>query len=135
MMNYIYAFISSFVAMTVIDALWLGLVAPKFYKEHIGFLMADKPNWFAAAAFYVIFVVGITVFVVYPGWQNSTGLVKVALMGALLGLVSYATYDLTNQATIKNWPYIVTIVDLAWGAFLSGTVSVIAVSILRALKI
>lgn len=135
MINYFYAFISSLVVMTVIDALWLGLVAPKFYREHIGFIMADKPNWFAAAAFYVIFVIGVTVFVVYPGWQNAQSLIKIGLLGALLGLVAYATYDLTNQATLKNWPPIVTAVDLAWGAFLSGSVSVIAVAILRALKI
>lgn len=135
MINYFYAFISSLVVMTVIDALWLGLVAPKFYREHIGFIMADKPNWFAAAAFYVIFVIGVTVFVVYPGWQNAQSLIKIGLLGALLGLVAYATYDLTNQATLKNWPPIVTAVDLVWGAFLSGSVSVIAVAILRALKI
>lgn len=135
MINYIYAFISSLLVMTVIDVVWLGLVAPKFYREHIGFIMADKPNWLAAAAFYVIFVIGVTVFVVYPGWQESQSLVKIGLLGALLGLVAYATYDLTNQATLKNWPPIVTAVDLAWGAFLSGSVSVIAVAILRALKI
>lgn len=121
--------------MTVIDALWLGLVGPKFYREHIGFIMTDKPNWFAAAAFYVIFVIGVTVFVVYPGWQESQSLLKIGMLGALLGLVAYATYDLTNQATLKNWPLIVTSVDLAWGAFLSGTVSVLAVAILRALKV
>ncbi len=133
MINYFYAFISSLVAMTVIDALWLGMVAPRFYKQHIGFLLADKPNWLAAAAYYVIFVIGITVFVVYPGWQNAESLVKIGILGALFGLVAYATYDLTNLATIKGWPPIVTIVDLAWGAFLSSTVSVLAVSLLKAL--
>ena len=118
--------------MTVLDAAWLGLIAPKFYKKHIGFIMADKPNWFAAAAFYLIFILGVTVFVVYPGWKDEFALIKVALLGALFGLVTYATYDLTNQATLKNWPTIVTGVDLLWGTVLTATVSVVAVSILKA---
>ena len=120
--------------MAVLDAAWLGLVAPKFYKKHIGFIMTDKPNWFAVAAFYLIFTLGVTIFVVYPGWRNVDSLVKIGLFGALFGLVTYATYDLTNQATLKNWPRIVTIVDLLWGTVLTGSVSVIAVLILRALE-
>ena len=109
------------------------MVAPKFYKKHVGFIMADKPNWLAAVAFYMIFILGVTVFVVYPGWQDDFALVKVALLGALFGLVTYATYDLTNQATLKNWPAIVTGVDMLWGAVLTATVSVVAVSVLKAL--
>lgn len=131
MFNYLYAFITSLVTMTVIDAVWLGLVAPAFYKKHIGFIMSDTPNWYAAAIFYVIFIIGLTVFVVYPGWQNAGSLIKIGLLGALFGLVTYATYDLTNQATLKNWPVIITIVDLAWGALLCAAVSVIAVSFLK----
>ena len=119
--------------MTVLDAIWLGLIAPAFYKKHIGFIMADNPNWMAAIAFYLIFILGVTVFVVYPGWKNVDSLVKIGLLGALFGLVSYATYDLTNQATIKNWPLIVTIVDLVWGTVLTATVSVLSVSILKTL--
>ena len=74
---------------------------------------------------------GVTVFVVYPGWKNIDSLMKVGLLGALFGLVTYATYDLTNQATLKNWPQIVTIVDLLWGTLLTAVVSVVAVSILK----
>jgi uncharacterized membrane protein len=117
--------------MAVLDAAWLGFIAPTFYKKHIGFIMADKPNWFAAIAFYLLFILGVTIFVVYPGWKNVDSLVKVGLLGALFGLVTYATYDLTNQATLKNWPYIVTIVDLLWGTVLTAAVSVTAVSILK----
>ena len=119
--------------MTILDAVWLGLIAPKFYKKHIGFIMADKPNWFAAAAFYLIFILGVTLFIVYPGWKDHWAILKIALMGGLFGLVTYATYDLTNQATLKNWPAIVTGVDLLWGTLLTGAVSVVAVSILKAL--
>jgi uncharacterized membrane protein len=132
MTDYIYAYLASLGTMAVLDAAWLGLVAPAFYKKHIGFIMTDKPNWFAAVAFYLIFIAGVTVFVVYPGWHNSYSLVKVGLLGALFGLVTYATYDLTNQATLKNWPHIVTVVDLIWGTLLTATVSIVAVTILKA---
>lgn len=132
-MHYVYAYIASLLAMTVLDAVWLGLVAPAFYKKHIGFIMADKPNWFAAIAFYVLFVLGVTIFVVYPGWKNVDSLAKIALLGALFGLVTYATYDLTNHATLKNWPKIVTFVDLLWGTALTAAVSIVAVLALKAL--
>lgn len=133
MINYIYAYATSLITMAVIDAAWLGYIAPKFYKKHIGFIMTDKPNWLAAAAFYLIFILGITIFVVYPGWKNVDSLIKVGLLGALFGLVTYATYDMTNQATLKNWPPIVTLVDLLWGTFLTATVATLSVVILRAL--
>ncbi len=132
MMNYLYAFLTSLGTMAVLDAAWLGFIAPSFYKKHIGFIMTDKPNWLAAIAFYLIFIAGLTIFVVYPGWKESYSLIKIGLLGALFGLVTYATYDLTNQATLKNWPYIVTIVDLIWGTLLTASVSVVAVSILKA---
>ena len=116
--------------MSVLDAAWLGFVAPNFYKKHIGFIMADKPNWLAAVSFYLVFILGVTVFVVYPGWKGVDSLVKIGLLGALFGLVTYATYDLTNQATLKNWPQIVTIVDLLWGTALTAVVSIVAVLLL-----
>ena len=118
--------------MTVLDAAWLGLIAPAFYKKHIGFIMAHNPKWIFAILFYLIFILGLTIFVVYPGWKNAESLVKIGLYGALFGLVTYATYDLTNQATLKNWPYVVTFVDLIWGTMLTAVVSVVAVTILRA---
>ncbi len=119
--------------MAVLDAAWLGLIAPSFYKKHIGFLLADKPNWFAAVAFYLIFILGVTAFVVYPGWKDAHSLIKVAALGGLFGLVTYATYDLTNQSTIKNWPAVVTVVDIIWGIIITAAVSVVAVSILKAI--
>ncbi len=131
--NYISAFITSFITMAVLDGIWLGAVAPAFYKKHIGYIMAEKPQWLAAGAFYIIFILGLTVFVIYPAWQDNLSIPKIALRGALFGLVTYATYDLTNQATIKNWPAIVTIVDLLWGTFITLAVSVVSVSILRSI--
>lgn len=132
MINYLYSFVASFITMTVIDATWLGVIAPKFYKKYIGFIMSDSPNWYAAGAFYIVFIIGLTVFVVYPGWKNPNSLLHVGLFGALFGLVTYATYDLTNQATLKNWPFTVTVVDMIWGTILSAVVSIIAVSVLSA---
>ncbi|MEI7675036.1 MAG: DUF2177 family protein [bacterium] len=131
MADYIYVYLTSLGVMTAIDAVWLGLVAPKFYKKHIGYIMTDKPIWISAIIFYLIFILGVAVFVVYPGWRNSESLTKIALQGALLGLVSYATYDLTNQATLKGWPFIVTAVDLMWGTFLTALVSVVSVLVLK----
>ena len=131
MITYIYAYLTSFVTMAVLDAAWLGLVAPDFYRKHAGFIMADKPNWFATVAFYLVFILGVTFFVVYPQWQGNGGYLKVALIGALFGFVSYATYDLTNQATLKNWPVIVTIVDLLWGTILLAAVCAVSVFVLR----
>jgi len=104
MSDYLFAYITSLTTMAVLDAAWLGLIAPAFYKKHLGFIMTDKPNWFAAAAFYLIFILGVTIFVVYPGWQNAHSYIKIGLMGALFGLVTFATYDLTNHSTLKTAP-------------------------------
>lgn len=131
MINYLWAYLASLVSMAVIDAAWLGLIASGLYKKHLGFILADKPNWLAAVAFYLIFVMGITVFIVYPGWKNSDGLMKIGLLGALFGLVTYATYDLTNLATLKNWPLSITLIDLMWGTFLGAIVCMISVSALK----
>ena len=132
MVSYLYAYVSSLITMAVLDAAWLGFIAPSFYKKHIGFIMTDKPNWYAAIAFYLIFILGLTVFIVYPGWKNADSLVKIALMGGLFGLVTYATYDLTNQATLKNWPAIVTAVDMLWGTLLTAAVCTVSVIVLKA---
>lgn len=123
------SFFAVLVPLLVIDAVWLGAVARGFYRARLGFLMADSVAWWAAGLFYVIFTVGLVVFVVQPNLAAPVG--RVFLMGALFGLVAYATYDLTNQATVRSWPLIVTIVDLVWGALLSGTVAALAVRFLR----
>lgn len=131
MTNYLQAYLISLLSMTALDAVWLGLVAPTFYKKHIGFIMADKPNWYAAVAFYLLFILGVTLFVVFPGWKQADSYLKIGLMGALFGLVTYATYDLTNHATLKNWPAIVTIVDMIWGTLLTASVAMVSVALLR----
>ena len=102
--------------------LWLGLVARTFYRKYLGFLMAPSPNWLAAIIFYLLFVVGIVVFAVLPGLETRS-LKTTLLRAALFGLIAYATYDLTNLATVEDWPLIVTIVDLIWGTVVSVAVS------------
>jgi len=108
-----------------IDAVWLGLVAPKFYRSQIGHLMADKANLPAALIFYLLFIGVLVYFVVAPGLTMPMR--EVILRGALFGLVTYATYDLTNLATLRDWSMVVTVVDLMWGTFLTAVTSVAAV--------
>ncbi len=119
---YLKLYLATLVAFTAIDAVWLGVVARTFYRKHLGFLMAPNPNWLAAIVFYLLFVVGILVFVVVPGLKGDS--VKVTLLrAALFGLIAYATYDLTNLATVRDWPVLVAAVDMTWGAVLSVAVS------------
>lgn len=106
----------------VIDMVWLGVVAKSFYRKHLGFLMSPKVNWAAALLFYLVFIAGLLIFVIRPALAQGEPL-KALLMGALFGLISYATYDLSNLATLKDWPMVVTIVDLVWGTTLGGLVS------------
>ena len=108
-----------------IDLVWLGLIAKNFYAKQIGFLMKTNPNWTAALLFYLLFIVGLVVFVLIPALEKKSWL-QALLYGALFGLISYATYDLTNLATVKNWPLLVTTVDMIWGTALGASVSLIS---------
>ena len=107
-----------------IDMIWLGLVAKGFYTKQIGFLMKTNVNWVAAIIFYLIFIIGLVIFVIFPALEKNSW-VQALLLGALFGLITYATYDLTNLATIKDWPLLVTCVDLIWGTILAASISVI----------
>jgi uncharacterized membrane protein len=107
-----------------IDMVWLVFVAKKFYSEQIGFLMRPDINWIAAIIFYLLFIVGLVTFVISPAVEKHSW-INAILLGALFGLITYSTYDLTNLATMKDWPLLVTIVDLIWGMVVSASVSVI----------
>lgn len=122
MLYYVKLYALTFLGFLVIDMLWLGVVARRFYKQHLGELLADPPNWIAAILFYLLFIVGMLVFAVLPGLEANS-LKRALLLGAFFGFITYATYDLTNLATIKNWPVIVTIVDMTWGTVLALIVS------------
>lgn len=116
--------------MGVFDALWLTVVANKFYKSQLGSLLLEKPNMSAAIMFYVIYVVGVVVFVLSPALEKGSWLYALGY-GALFGFVAYATYDLTNLSTLKGFTLKVAIVDMVWGACLTAMVSVIAYGIIR----
>ena len=109
----------------IIDMIWLGLIAKNFIREQIGFLMKTNLNWFAAIIFYLLFIAGLVVFVLSPSFEKKDWL-NALYLGALFGLFTYSTYDLTNLATIKDWPLLVTIVDIIWGTVLSALVSLIS---------
>lgn len=109
----------------IIDIIWLVLVARGFYSNQIGFLMKSNINWTAAIIFYLLFIAGLVFFVIMPALEKNSWL-HALIFGVFLGLITYATYDLTNLATIKDWPLLVTIVDLIWGMILASTVSVVS---------
>lgn len=117
-------YVIAFLVFLIVDAVWLGLVAPNFYKKHIGHLMAESPNFIAALVFYLLFIIGLVFFVIYPAVDRGE-LSYAIYAGLLFGFMTYATYDLTNLATLKDWPIIVTVVDLAWGSFLSAVISTV----------
>ncbi len=133
MMYYLKLYAATFVGFLAIDMIWLGLVAREFYKKHLGFLLSEHPNWWAAIVFYMLFIAGLLVFTVVPGLQAAS-LRKAMLLGAFFGLVTYATYDLTNMATVKNWPWIVTVVDMIWGTVLAAVVTAIGYAVGRWLQ-
>ena len=110
----------------VLDSLWLGLVAARFYQSQIGFLMADTPNWLAAIIFYLLYPAALAYFVVEPGIHDKNTF-RAAWRGAFFGFVAYATYDLTNLATLDRWPLLLTVVDLAWGTSLCAVTALLGV--------
>ncbi|MBP7005653.1 DUF2177 family protein [Patescibacteria group bacterium] len=116
------------------DMVWLGLLAKRFYREQIGFLMRQDIHWAAALAFYALFIVGLVLFVIMPAMDKGSW-VRALALGALFGLITYATYDLTNLATLKGWPVLVTLVDLVWGTVLAATVSVVTYFIAKKLGV
>jgi uncharacterized membrane protein len=112
------AYCAALAALLAIDALWLVVLMGPAYKVWLGTLMLAEPKWLPAAAFYLLFTVGLVVFAVMPAvrkqdWRTA------ALLGGLLGLVAYGTYDLSNLATLRGWPWQLTLVDMAWGGVLA----------------
>jgi len=107
-----------------IDAVWLSIMSKLFYQKHLGFLMTKSPNYLPALIFYLLYAVGLVFFVIMPSMEKHS-LSYALLTGALYGLICYATYDLSNLATIKDWPLNVTIIDLIWGTSVSSLTSLI----------
>ncbi len=105
-----------------LDLFWLGLIAKNFYQKHLGRFFSDKVNWKAAVIFYLLFLLGVMIFSVHPGVAQDS-LMRAMMFGVLFGLFTYATYDLTNLATLKDWPVPIVIVDIIWGMVLCGAIS------------
>ena len=118
-MIYLKLYVTALAIFFSIDLLWLGVIAKNLYRDQIGFLMVDQIRWVPAILFYVLYLVGLVLFAIWPAHKESSA--STALMyGALFGFIAYATYDLTNLATLKGWPIKIVIYDMIWGAFISG---------------
>jgi len=118
-MQYLAAYLATAAIFLLVDFVWLAYVAKNFYAARLGPLLLDKPNLTVAAVFYAIYVIGVVIFAVAPALQSGSW--KTALIyGALFGLFTYGTYDMTNLATLKNWSVTVTVVDIIWGTVLTG---------------
>ncbi|MCS0497724.1 DUF2177 family protein [Ancylobacter sp. MQZ15Z-1] len=131
-MAFLISYLATGIVLLAVDAVWLGLMASRLYRPMIGELMADRISPAPAVLFYLLYVAGVVVFAVQPAL--ASGRWTTALMlGAFLGLVAYGTYDLTNQATLRNWPTLITVADLAWGAVLTGISATAGMLVTRAL--
>ncbi len=121
-MKLVWLYLISFGVFLAVDFVWLTAMSGRFYKAELGDLMRDQPNLVVALLFYLVYVAGVLVLAVLPGLDAGSAL-KAAAYGALLGLVAYGTYDFTNLATVRDWPVIVTIVDVIWGTALTAAVA------------
>ena len=129
----IIAYVSTGIIFLAIDFIWLGVMTPRLYKPQLAAYMTDKFNLLPAILFYVLFTVGLMVLVVFPAVERGS-IMRATLMGGLLGLVAYATYDLTNLSSIKNWPLVISVIDITWGTILSAITATLGYLITRALS-
>lgn len=124
------AYIATLVSFLAIDAIWLGVVARKFYREQLGDLMLPSPNFTVAAVFYLFFAAAIVALAVRPGLEAGS-LWTATGYGAVLGLAAYGTYDMTNLSTLKNWPVSLSIVDMTWGTVLTAIATMSGYTVAR----
>ena len=121
-MNNLKIYLITFSVFFLIDIVWLGFISKNLYSNYLGHLMAANVNWYAALLFYFMFIAGLVFFVINPSIEKQSVLYAI-LAGGFFGLIAYGTYDLTNLATIRDWPLNITIIDLIWGTFLNSTTS------------
>lgn len=119
MATYFAAYVSALIAFVVVDAVWLATMAARLYRPILGDILAPAVNIPPAIVFYLGFPVGLVIFAILPALKGG-GLPSALLYGALFGMFTYATYDLTNHATLRNWVWQITLIDIAWGAFVSA---------------
>ncbi|MEZ5097082.1 MAG: DUF2177 family protein [Nocardioides sp.] len=130
--SWVTQYLLAVVAFCLVDFLWLGTIAKGLYDDRLGSLLAEKPNLAAAVAFYALFVAGLVFFVIHPAVVDGSWL-RALLGGAFFGLVTYATWDLTNLAVLRGFPASLVPIDLAWGAFLAACVSIVTYAVATAL--
>ncbi|HQT68473.1 MAG: hypothetical protein B7Z78_11445 [Rhodospirillales bacterium 20-60-12] len=131
-MGYLVCYLATLLSIVVFDAVWLGFVAKNFYAQQLAHLLAPSPNLAAAGLFYLLYPAGLVIFAAGPA-MAAHNIKQAAMMGALFGLFAYATYDLSNYATLKAWPLQVAIVDIAWGMFISAVAASIGAWVADAL--
>ncbi len=126
----IFSYLLTALVFFAIDLLWLGVIAKNMYRKYLGNFLSDQVNWTAAIIFYFLFIIGIYIFAILPAIEKQS-LMRAIVLGALFGFFTYATYDLTNLATLKSWPLNIVFIDIAWGAVLTALVSAAGYSIVR----
>jgi uncharacterized membrane protein len=119
MNKYVAAYAGTAIVMVALDMLWLGVIAKPLYQQGIGHLMAERPNIGVAAVFYLLYALGVVIFAVSPQ-HNGSSWATTLTMGALFGFFAYATYDLTNLATLRDWPLRLSLIDISWGTLVSA---------------
>ena len=133
MQNLILTYLGSVLVFLAIDLVWLGVIAKDLYGKYLKDFLSDQINWTAAIVFYLLFIIGIIYFAVYPAAEKDS-LQQAVLNGALFGFFTYATYDLTNLATLKNWPIQIVFIDIIWGMILTASVATAGFYILKSLN-
>lgn len=121
--TWIIAYVATLIVFLVVDLLWLGVFAKEFYAGQLGSLMAENVRWGAALLFYSLYIIGILIFAGQHGLSGGS-LIKTAIYGGLFGFFCYATYDMTNLATLEGWPIRMVFVDIIWGTILTATCAV-----------
>jgi uncharacterized membrane protein len=122
MMKLVYLYLLTLPVFFGIDMLWIGVLAKGFYRKNLGHLLRPDINWTAALIFYLLYIVGILIFATLPALEKQS-LRQAVVLGALFGLFAYATYDLSNLATLKDWPVKIVFVDILWGMVLTASVA------------
>jgi uncharacterized membrane protein len=130
MKNMLYSWSICFFIIIIIDGIWLSISAPRFYKIHLADIMTADFNYVIAFTFYLLYAFAISYLVIMPHLANGSSALQALVSGAILGMAAYGAYDLTNHATIKNWPAIVTVVDMAWGTFVTAISTAITYKIM-----
>jgi uncharacterized membrane protein len=116
------SYLLTFIVFLVIDLTWLGFIAKDLYRKYLGGFLTNQVNWTAAIIFYLLFIIGVFIFTILPAVEKNS-LTSAILLGALFGFFTYATYDLTNLATLKGWPLKIVFIDITWGTILTALVS------------